>query len=187
MGHSILVIEHNLDMISCSDHIIDLGPEGGDKGVGQPWWEVREKSQGDNYHVVIPNWTVGYSINWLCKQAQGIDSNSGLQDSFYWYQTANGGYRIQSLASMMEIEYGGGRPFVYSSDFGGEGKDLPYDITDTDGAVGMGRRVLGYKVESQADALRGITEGLFTSKQTTIDNTFKFLSLIHISEPTRPY
>ena len=32
MGHSILVIEHNLDMISCSDHIIDLGPEGGDKG-----------------------------------------------------------------------------------------------------------------------------------------------------------
>ena len=32
MGHSILVIEHNLDMISYSDHIIDLGPEGGDKG-----------------------------------------------------------------------------------------------------------------------------------------------------------
>ena len=32
MGHSILVIEHNMDMISCADHIIDLGPEGGDKG-----------------------------------------------------------------------------------------------------------------------------------------------------------
>ena len=32
MGHSILVIEHNLDMISCADYIIDLGPEGGDKG-----------------------------------------------------------------------------------------------------------------------------------------------------------
>jgi len=31
-GNSILVIEHNLDVIKCSDHIIDLGPEGGDKG-----------------------------------------------------------------------------------------------------------------------------------------------------------
>ena len=31
-GHSILVIEHNLDVIKCADHIIDLGPDGGDKG-----------------------------------------------------------------------------------------------------------------------------------------------------------
>ena len=27
-----IVIEHNLDVIKSSDHIIDLGPEGGDKG-----------------------------------------------------------------------------------------------------------------------------------------------------------
>ncbi|MGI8500581.1 MAG: excinuclease ABC subunit UvrA, partial [Hassallia sp.] len=31
-GNSILVIEHNLDVIRCSDWLIDLGPEGGDKG-----------------------------------------------------------------------------------------------------------------------------------------------------------
>ena len=31
-GNSVVVIEHNLDMIKCSDYIIDLGPEGGDKG-----------------------------------------------------------------------------------------------------------------------------------------------------------
>lgn len=31
-GHTILVIEHNLDVISNADHIIDLGPEGGDLG-----------------------------------------------------------------------------------------------------------------------------------------------------------
>lgn len=31
-GHTIVVIEHNLDVIKCADHIIDLGPEGGDRG-----------------------------------------------------------------------------------------------------------------------------------------------------------
>ena len=31
-GNSIIVIEHNLDMIKCADYIIDLGPDGGDKG-----------------------------------------------------------------------------------------------------------------------------------------------------------
>ncbi|MGL4739763.1 MAG: excinuclease ABC subunit UvrA [Sarcina sp.] len=31
-GNSVVVIEHNLDMIKCADYLIDLGPEGGDKG-----------------------------------------------------------------------------------------------------------------------------------------------------------
>ena len=31
-GHSITIIEHNLDVIKCADHVIDLGPEGGDRG-----------------------------------------------------------------------------------------------------------------------------------------------------------
>ena len=31
-GNTVLVIEHNLDVIKCADHIIDLGPDGGDGG-----------------------------------------------------------------------------------------------------------------------------------------------------------
>jgi excinuclease ABC subunit A len=31
-GHTILVIEHNMEIIKCADHVIDLGPEGGDRG-----------------------------------------------------------------------------------------------------------------------------------------------------------
>ena len=31
-GHSILIIEHNMEVIKCADYVIDLGPDGGDKG-----------------------------------------------------------------------------------------------------------------------------------------------------------
>ncbi len=31
-GNTVLVIEHNMDVIKTADHVIDLGPEGGDEG-----------------------------------------------------------------------------------------------------------------------------------------------------------
>jgi excinuclease ABC subunit A len=31
-GNTVVIIEHNMDVIKTADHIIDLGPEGGDKG-----------------------------------------------------------------------------------------------------------------------------------------------------------
>lgn len=31
-GHTVAIIEHNLDVIKCADHVIDIGPEGGEAG-----------------------------------------------------------------------------------------------------------------------------------------------------------
>ncbi len=31
-GHTVIIIEHNIEVIKCADHIIDIGPEGGDNG-----------------------------------------------------------------------------------------------------------------------------------------------------------
>ena len=51
-GNTVLVIEHNLDVIKCADYLIDLGPEGGDNGgtivgVGTP----EEISQIENSYT----------------------------------------------------------------------------------------------------------------------------------------
>lgn len=48
-GHSVVVIEHNLDVIKCADTVIDLGPEGGKKGgnlvfAGTPEDLIKEKA-----------------------------------------------------------------------------------------------------------------------------------------------
>ena len=58
MGNSVLVIEHNLDVIKSSDHIIDIGPDGGNAGgtivaIGTPeevamskkilYWDLAEE------------------------------------------------------------------------------------------------------------------------------------------------
>ena len=42
-GHTILIIEHNMEIIKCADHIIDIGPEGGDRGGQLVAWGTPEE------------------------------------------------------------------------------------------------------------------------------------------------
>ena len=47
-GHSVIVVEHNMDLVMCADHVIDLGSEGGKKGgnliaVGTPYEVAKNK------------------------------------------------------------------------------------------------------------------------------------------------
>ncbi|MCK5164116.1 MAG: excinuclease ABC subunit UvrA [Desulfobacula sp.] len=54
--NTVVVIEHNLDVIKCADHIIDLGPEGGDKGgeivaLGTPEEIAENKKSYTGYYL----------------------------------------------------------------------------------------------------------------------------------------
>jgi excinuclease ABC subunit A len=55
-NNTVIVIEHNLDVIKCADHVIDLGPEGGDKGgeivaLGTPEDIAQNKKSYTGYYL----------------------------------------------------------------------------------------------------------------------------------------
>ena len=55
-GNTVIIIEHNMDVIKTADYIIDLGPEGGDKGgkvlaVGPPEEIVKNKNSYTGQHL----------------------------------------------------------------------------------------------------------------------------------------
>ena len=56
-GHSIIVVEHNIDLIKCADYILDLGPEGGKNGgklvaFGTPEEIVKNKNSVTGKYLV---------------------------------------------------------------------------------------------------------------------------------------
>ncbi len=58
-GHSLIVIEHNLDLIRCADYVIDLGPEGGERGG-------RIVAEGDLHRIMAS--TQSYTGQFLRKR-----------------------------------------------------------------------------------------------------------------------
>ena len=60
-GNTVVVIEHNLDVVKCADWLIDLGPEGGDEGgrvvaAGTPEEVARARGShtGEALREVLP-------------------------------------------------------------------------------------------------------------------------------------
>ena len=61
-GNTVLVIEHNLDVIKCADHIIDLGPEGGDGGG-----RIVAEGTPEEVAKIKTSYTGQYLTKWLKK------------------------------------------------------------------------------------------------------------------------
>jgi excinuclease ABC subunit A len=59
-NNSVVIIEHNLDVIKCADHIIDLGPEAGEKGG-----EVVAAGTPEEIIKVERSWTGKYLKSYL--------------------------------------------------------------------------------------------------------------------------
>jgi len=59
-GHTVIVVEHNLDLVKCADHIIDLGQDGGETG-GQ----LIAQGTPEEVAVVTESFTAGYLKNKL--------------------------------------------------------------------------------------------------------------------------
>jgi len=56
-GHSVIVVEHNIDLIKCADYVIDLGPEGGEKGgnliaTGTPEEVAKNKKSFTGFYLL---------------------------------------------------------------------------------------------------------------------------------------
>ena len=68
-GDTVVVIEHNLDVIKCADYIIDLGPEGGDQGG-----TVVATGKPEQISKVNESWTGQYllkALEWTREHQEG--------------------------------------------------------------------------------------------------------------------
>tara|TARA_B100000131_G_C18089955_1_gene601777 strand:- start:19 stop:1533 length:1515 start_codon:yes stop_codon:yes gene_type:complete len=148
-------------------------------GTLQPGFEWRTPAS-EEHQVIIPNWTVQNTINWLCSKAQANDYSSSPLDSYFFYQTANGNFRINSIREMFTSE--SATDTFYYTDVGNEYNQAPlgYDNTNPEDpssiGPGSGRRILDYYVASTSSVLDAAVSGFFGSKLITINNTGKYYS-----------
>ena len=90
-GNSVLIIEHNLDVIKTADWLIDLGPEGGDKGG-------LIVAQGTPYEIAAcPQSYTGHYLKTELEEAAAFRRANGLPPATGKTASANGDPRNRSL------------------------------------------------------------------------------------------
>ena len=73
-GNTVIVIEHNLDVVKCADHIIDLGPEGGDMGG-----EVIASGSPEEITMVENSYTGEFLKRMVFPQDKSLESSNPLR------------------------------------------------------------------------------------------------------------
>ena len=127
-GNSVIVIEHNLDLINCADWIIDLGPEGGDAGGEIVAQGTPEKLANDGH---------GYTAQALRKYRQSRSMPNGAQCKPAVLNRQNTAIRVQNAREhnlqnlSVDIPY---RKFSVITGLSGSGKStLAFDILFKEG------------------------------------------------------
>ena len=67
-GNTVVIIEHNLDIIKVADHIVDLGPEGGDSGG-----MLVTEGTPEQVMIVADSYTGQYLKDYLTQNHDGIE------------------------------------------------------------------------------------------------------------------
>jgi len=134
-GHSLIVIEHNLDVIRASDWLIDLGPEGGDAGglivaEGTPE-EVRQHATS---HTGLALREYAESMG----EVLGVAERLGSDGSEFDVLAGRSGVRGGEAAVSASTSYGGGTPKSSPS-------DTPTSLASVRGRDGTGSTAMPAK------------------------------------------
>ncbi|MGH7830375.1 MAG: excinuclease ABC subunit UvrA, partial [Candidatus Binatia bacterium] len=198
-GHSVVVIEHNMEVIKCADHIIDLGPEGGDAGG-----EIVVVGTPDEIAQVEASHTGRYLKPYLQRDAASpftpvLEKSSRVQE---FKESSNGDHAISIVGAKehnlknISLEIPRDR-FVVITGLSGSGKSsLAFDIIYAEGQrryidslSAYARQFLQIMARPNVDLLSGIpptvaieqrlSQGGRKSTVATVTEIYHYLRLLY--------